>query len=163
MAIFWSIVEFLTNDGLIKEEVDFKVDYVSRLKTDKLTTETDWNPGKNVLFLNHSRIFQLYRVHGHKAKENIIPLKTLEYYLVNSKEYLGRKLSVSFKVEENRKVVEDVDTEVNLDGGQLKKTTRRITTAMTFDYDLLNISIVNKVEKQAVDQNTGKISDDLPF
>lgn len=163
MAIFWSIVEFLTNDGLIKEEVDFKVDYVSRLKTDKLTTETDWNPGKNVLFLNHSRIFQLYRVHGHRAKENVIPLKTLEYYLVNSKEYLGRKLSVSFKVEENRKVLEDVDAEVSMDGSQLKKTTRRITTAMTFDYDLLNISIVNKVDKQNVDHNTGKPSEDEPF
>ena len=25
MAIFWSIVEFLTNDGLIREDVDFKV------------------------------------------------------------------------------------------------------------------------------------------
>jgi len=163
MAIFWSIVEFLTNDGLIREDVDFKVDYISKLKTDKLTTETDWNPAKNVLFLNHSRIFQLYRVHGQKAKENILPLKTLEYYLMNSKEYLGRKLSVSFKVEDNRRLVEDQEVEVNTEGNQVKKVTRRITTAMAFDYDMLHISILNMIDKQEIDEKTGKPKSDLPF
>jgi uncharacterized protein YjhX (UPF0386 family) len=163
LSIFWSIVEFLTNDGLIREEVDFKVDYLSKLKTDKLTIETDWNPAKNVLFLNHSRIFQLYRVHGQKTKENILPLKTLEYYLMNSKEYLGRKLSVSFKVEDNRRVVEDQEVEVNPEGNQVKKVTRRITTAMAFDYDMLNISILNRVDKQEFDEETGDINSDLPF
>jgi len=163
LSIFWSIVEFLTNDGLIREDVDFKVDYISKLKTDKLTIETDWKPAKNVLFLNHSRIFQLYRVHGQKAKENILPLKTLEYYLMNSKEYLGRKLSVSFKVEDNRRVVEDQEVEVNQGGNSMKKVTRRITTAMAFDYDMLSISILNKVDKQEVDEETGKLKSDLPF
>jgi len=163
MAIFWSIVEFLTNDGLIREDVDFKVDYITKLKTDKLITETDWNPAKNVLFLNHSRIFQLYRVHGQRAKENILPLKTLEYYLMNSKEYLGRKLSVSFKVEDNRRLVEDQEVEVNTEGNQVKKVTRRITTAMAFDYDMLHISILNMVDKQVIDEKTGKPKSDLPF
>lgn len=163
LSIFWSIVEFLTNDGLIREDVDFKVDYISKLKTDKLTTETDWNPAKNILFLNHSRIFQLYRIHGQKAKENILPLKTLEYYLMNSKEYMGRKLSVSFKVEDNRRVVEDQEVEVNQGGNTMKKVTRRITTAMAFDYDMLSISILNKIDKQEVDEETGKLKEDLPF
>jgi len=163
MSIFWSIVEFLTNDGLIREDVDFKVDYISKLKTDKLTIETDWSPAKNVLFLNHSRIFQLYRVHGQKTKENILPLKTLEYYLMNSKEYLGRKLSVSFKVEDNRRLVEDQEVEVNTEGTQMKKVTRRITTAMAFDYDMLHISILNMVDKQEIDEITGKPKSDLPF
>jgi DNA primase len=163
LAIFWGIVEFLTNDGLIREDVDFRVDYISKLKTDKLTIETDWHPAKNILFLNHSRIFQLYRVHGQRAKENVLPLKTLEYYLMNSKEYLGRKLSVSFKVEDNRRVVEDQEIEVNTSGNSMKKVTRRITTAMAFDYDLLHISILNMVDKQEIDDQTGKPKDDLPF
>jgi DNA primase len=163
LAIFWGIVEFLTNDGLIREDVDFRVDYISKLKTDKLTIETDWHPAKNILYLNHSRIFQLYRVHGQRAKENVLPLKTLEYYLMNSKEYLGRKLSVSFKVEDNRRVVEDQEIEVNTSGNSMKKVTRRITTAMAFDYDLLHISILNMVDKQEIDDQTGKPKDDLPF
>ena len=163
LSIFWGIVEFLTNDGLIREDVDFRVDYISKLKTDKLTIETDWHPSKNILFLNHSRIFQLYRVHGQRAKENVLPLKTLEYYLMNSKEYLGRKLSVSFKVEDNRRVVEDQEVEVGTNGNSMKKVTRRITTAMAFDYDLLHISILNMVDKQEIDDETGKPKDDLPF
>ncbi|MEI7526519.1 MAG: DNA primase [Mariniphaga sp.] len=155
LSIFWGIVEFLTNDGLIREDVDFRVDFVSSLKTDLLTTETNWHPAKNILFLNHSRIFQLYRVHGQKTKENILPLKTLEYYLMNSKEYLGRKLSVSFKVEENKRVVEDQEVEVNIHGKGVKKVTRRVTTAMAFDYDMLQISILNVVNKQEIDDDIG--------
>lgn len=163
ISIFWGIVEFLTNDGLIKEDVDFKVDFVTRLKTDIVSTEAEWTKPKNILYLNHSRIFQLYRVHGQKTKENILPLKTLEYYLMNSKEYLGRKHSVSFKVEENHRIVEDQDTNVSIDGNQIKKITRRITTAMVFDYDMLNISILNMVDKQEVDPNTGEPPENFPF
>jgi DNA primase catalytic core len=151
LSIFWGIVEFLTNNNEIREDVDFKVDFVSSIKTDKILGEVEWSQPKNVLLLNHSRIFQLYRVHGHRAKENILPLKTLEYYLINSKEYLGKKSSVSFKVEDNNRVIEDVNV-----GMELNKTTRRITTAMVFDYDLLNISIVNKIVNNKTDT-------DLPF
>jgi hypothetical protein len=50
-----------------------------------------------------------------------------------------------------------------VDGNQIKKTTRRITTAMVFDYDMLNISILNIVDKQEIDPNTGEPSDNLPF
>jgi hypothetical protein len=69
-------------------------------------------------------------------------MKTLEYYLMNSKEYLGRKNSVSFKVEENKKIVEDKEEPV-MGAPPVKTIKRRITTAMVFDYDLLNISILN--------------------
>jgi len=162
-SIFWDIVEFLTQDGQIREGVDFRVDFVSKLKTDKLTTETLWNPAKHVLFLNHSRVFQLYRVHGQKSKDTILPLKTLEYYLTNSKEYLGRKASVSFKVEENHRVVEDQESMNGRDGKTIKKVTRHITTAMAFDYDMLNISILNVVQHETSDSESKEVGEDLPF
>jgi hypothetical protein len=139
------------------------VDFVSKLKTDKLTTETLWNPAKHVLFLNHSRVFQLYRVHGQKSKDTILPLKTLEYYLTNSKEYLGRKASVSFKVEENHRVVEDQESMNGRDGKTIKKVTRHITTAMAFDYDMLNISILNVVQHETSDSESKEVGEDLPF
>jgi hypothetical protein len=72
---------------------------------------------------------------------------------MNSKEYLGRKLSVSFKVEDNRRLVEDQEVEVNTEGNQVKKVTRRITTAMAFDYDMLHISILNMVDKWILRSN----------
>lgn len=163
LSVFWSIVEFLTNDGLIKEEVDFKIDIVNKLKTDLVSPETLWPNPKKILILNHSRIFQLYRVHGQKSKENILPLKTLEYYLVNSPEYLGKKHAVAFRVENYNRIVEDQDSGVAMDGTQIKKTTRRITTAMIFDYEMLNISIMNVSVDQKVEESTGQVSEVYPF
>jgi len=161
LAIFWSIVEFLANNNEIREDVDFKIDFITRLKTDKV--EVEWIAAKNVLLLNHSRIFQLYRVHGGKAKENILPLKPLEYYLMNSKEYLGRKSSVSFKVEDYKRTVEDTEISVSPSGVEMRKTTRRITTAMAFDYDLLHISIHNNIENVEVDKQNSSSTSEIPF
>ncbi|MHC1707502.1 MAG: DNA primase [Bacteroidales bacterium] len=143
LSIFWSIIEYLAQNGEIKEEVDFRIDYLSMLKTDKI--DTHWAAGKTIVYINHSRIFQLYRVHGKRTGENILPLKTLEYYLQNSKEYLGKKSSVAFKIEEDGKIVQDVDLVDRVE----KK--RRITTAMTFDYKELGITL--DYDKSTVDLN----------
>ena len=35
--------------------------------------------------------------------------------------------------------------------------------SMVFDYDMLNISILNIVDKQEVDPDTGEPPEDLPF
>lgn len=161
LSIFWNIVEFLANNNEIKEDVDFKIDPAHKLKTDLVNSE--WSEAKNILFLNHSRVFQLYRVHGNRAKENILPLKTLEYYLMNSKEYLGRKASVSFRVEDNNRVVEDVNMAASIDGSEKKRSTRRITTAMTFDYDALHISIHKNVIYEEVEINLTETDKPFPF
>jgi DNA primase catalytic core len=163
LSIFWSIVEFLANNNEIREDVDFKIDYANSIKTDKITTEVEWSKPRNVLLLNHSRVFQLYRVHGQRAKENILPLKTLEYYLINSKEYFGRKSSVSFKVEDNRRLVEDTEISVNPSGVETRRVTRRITTAMAFDYDALHISIHNNVDNVEVERQFQQPSEGMPF
>ena len=163
LSIFWQIVEYLTNNGEIREDVDFRILYTTSIKTDKLTSEVVWAQGKNVLLINHSRIFAAYRIHGGRSKENVLPLATLEYYLINCKEYLGRKQSVSFKVEENKKVLEDTDSGVTTNGTDMKKTTRRVTTAMAFEYDLLNISIHNIIDNVEVEQPDSVPAEILPF
>jgi len=134
---FWSIVEFLVQNGDIREEVDYKVDFVSMLTTDTIK-EAEYSVPKNVLFMDHTRIFQFYRTHGKQSDMKVLPLPTLEYYLKNSKEYLGRKNSVGFKVEINKRIVEDTDSVAGI------KKKRHVTTAMAFDYDALGISIINQ-------------------
>lgn len=153
VSVFWAIVEYLVQDGQIKEEVDFKLDLVTDLKTDMVNTE--WTQPRTVLFLNHSRVFQLYRVHGNKSKENILPVKTLEYYLQHSEEYLGRKLSVSFKVQDYAGRIEEDHGEP---GSIDKRGKRKVTTAICFDYDKLGISIHN-VEQEV----QGLVPADEPF
>lgn len=152
LSIFWSIVEFLANEGAIKEEVDYKIDMVNSLKTDKVNAQ--WSQPKQVLFINHSRLFQLYRVHGNRSRENILPLKTLEYYLMNSKEYLGKKLSVSFKVLTDSGAV---DNGVVASMNEPDKLKRKITTAMSFEYEAIGISLSSSL----VEQKTPV--EDLPF
>lgn len=156
LSIFWSIVEFLANDGLIKEEVDYRIDCLDRIKTD--TLDAQWPVNKNVVYINHSRLFQLYRVHGNKTKENILPLKTLEYYLQHSKEYLGKKLSVAFRVEDNGRIIED-STQYN--GDPVQK--RKITTAMAFEYDLLNINLTSVTNDGTSNQKELSVKAELPF
>lgn len=163
LAIFWSIVEFLANNGEIMEEVDFRIDYVTSIKTDLIKIKTEWPHPKNILLINHSRIFQLYRVHGHKSKDNILPIKTLEYYLTNSKEYMGRKMSVPFKVAVNNRIIEDQDMPPVTGNQGMQKTTRKITTAMAFDYDMIGISIHNTTETTEDNKVTSDITEEMPF
>lgn len=143
LSIFWSIVEFLANNGKIREDVDFKIDYVTRLKTDRI--ESEWPTPKTVIYINHSQIFQLYLTHGNQSKQSILPIKTIEYYLCNCKEYLGRKNSVAFKVVDNGQVVED-----GMDSEGIPITKRKITTAMVFDYNPLNINMATETTKSKV-------------
>jgi DNA primase len=158
LSIFWSIVEFLANDGLIKEEVDYKIDCVNFLKTD--TMNAQFNQPIQVLYINHSRLFQLYRVHGNKTKENIIPLKTLEYYLQHSKEYMGKKGSVAFRVEENGKIVKDEVDTADLHGNKMIQK-RKITTAFAFNYDMLGINLITTTDK--VESMEEAFSEKEPF
>ena len=144
LAKFWTMIEFLVNDGELKEEVDFKIESVTKLTTDTVK-EKEFGSGKLLLFVNHSRVLQKYRILGKRAGENVLPLNTLEYYLLNSISYLGKKKSVNFKVERDKKILED-KTEQSVDGPARKISYRRNTTAMTFDYKALNIDIATDTE-----------------
>jgi hypothetical protein len=157
LSTFWSIIEFLVNDGLLKEGVDFRIEYCNSLKTDTLNAH--WTEPKNLVFVNHSRLFQLYRTHGSRSQEKLIPLSTLEYYLQHCKEYLGRKTSVAFKVEENKRIVEDF-TETCA-GIETKK--RKITTAMVFDYDKLGINLSTTTIKDEEETSIFKAQSVKPF
>ena len=152
LSVFWSIFEFLVSDEQLKQDIDFKIELIDSLKTDKVNVE--WKAHKHVLMLNHTRIFQLYLVHGGKSHENIIPRKTLEYYLMNCKEYLGKKHAVGFHVEENRRIVEDVDVPATSFNGASTRKVRKITDAMCFDFIPLNLSLA---------KHTTTESDKMPF
>jgi DNA primase len=148
LAKFWTTIEFLVNEGELKDQVDFRVEMASELYTDKVNVaKGDWPAGKLLLFLNHSRALPKYRIHGRKTGESVLPLNTLEYYLMNSFDYMGKKQSMSFKVEKDKKVVADVEVD-DINSGKKTIITRRITKAMTFDYLNLNIDIITEVGEE---------------
>jgi len=135
LSNFWSIFEYLVKDGLLEHGVDFHVRFKTKLKTTKIDVE--FKQAKKVIIINHTKIFQLYRKHGKVASEKILPIPTLQYYLQNSKEFLGMLKSVAFMNRDGitRQLMEEVAT----DGTTKKKT--QVTTAYVFDYEMLELSV----------------------
>lgn len=140
LSNFWSIVEYLVKEGLLENEIDFYIRRVNKLKTDKVNIE-EFKEEKTILELNHTKVFQLYRKHGKIASDKVLPISTIQYYLQNSKEYLGIKKSVAFK---NRDAITKQIKEENFtDNYGVSHTVKKyqVTNAYVFDYEMLGISI----------------------
>lgn len=130
ISSFWNIIQYLYAEGLILEEVDYKIISTSKLKTDSL--DIIWPEPKNILFIQHSRIFILYRKHGKQSDEKILPIDSIDYYLRNDKRFLGKKASVSFKA---------VNPKTGYETSTPMETRRKITRAYAFLYDDLEINL----------------------
>ena len=96
LAGFWHTVQYLLSEGEIVAEGDFRVDYLKRLKTDAVDTE--WQTEHPILMLQTSRILKLYKKSNKQTDEVGLPESSLKYYLEKSKEYMGKKAAVRFKV-----------------------------------------------------------------
>jgi DNA primase catalytic core len=89
ISTFWNIVGFLASDGAIQNGVDYKIELIKDLHTD--TVDIEFPDMTNVIYIQMSRIFQMYRKHGKSAGEKILPVDSIDYYLRNDKRYLGKK------------------------------------------------------------------------
>ena len=87
---FWNVVQYLASEGDLIEGGDFIIKYCDHLKTDE--TEAEWETERPILFLQKSRIFNLYRKEGRQANEKVLPTDALRYYLQNHRSYLGHKV-----------------------------------------------------------------------
>ena len=145
VANFWDIFNFLVKDEELYEDIDFKVNLEKGLKTDK--GAFDFTPPRVVIYLNHSRIFQKYRRHGAATRDNVLSIKTLEYYLKNSAEYVGKKDSVRFKL---TRVNHMTESEQASFGESTAKY--QITSSLVFMYDMLMTNYNIQVVKEAIEE-----------
>ena len=132
ISTFWSLVQYMHAEGMIQENVDFRIDFaVTRIKTDLL--DKTFNEPTNLLFIQHSRVIPLYRKHGKINSEKILPTDSIDYYLRNDKRFLGKKLAVRFK---------SVDPKTGIELTKPNGTKQqKINTAYVFLYDDLNITL----------------------
>jgi len=144
ISSFWNIIQYLYADGLIMEEVDYKIVTTVNPKTDIINSE--WNEPRQVLYLQHSRIFTLYRKHGKLSGEKILPVDSIDYYLRNDKRFLGKKKSERFKAVDNRGTEIQVETQ---DGIFHKK--KKITTAYAFLYEDLAITLHSEESDETIE------------
>ena len=153
---FWKMLEFMSLDGLIRNDEDYKVVNLPSLKVrakgDKEEV-LEWKENKNVLFLRFQRVFPKYAEnHRKQTGENGHPETSLKSYMkADKKAFLGNVKAVEFGT------------------GQ--------TSAYAFDYDKLVLSLKDvhtgsfnpftNNEKDAIQHWQTKIElekdDDVPF
>ena len=128
---FWNVVQYLASDGELIEGGDFFIRYCSKFKTDIINAT--WQTERPVLFLQKTRIFNLYRKEGRQANEKVLPTDALKYYLQNSRAYLGEKVA---RFDVYKKGIIQYDHTRAAMGSTPPKLTMT-QRAYCFDYDLL--------------------------
>lgn len=133
LANFWNVVSYLQQDGEIFLESDFRIDYLDRLKTNKVKDLVFQRP-KPILRMRTDRIFMLYKKFSKQVGDSALPTESLSFYLENSKEYLGVQNSVRFK---NILKGVEVTKEYEADGQKVYRKTSMTKQALCFDYSEL--------------------------
>lgn len=88
---FWNTVQYLVSDGELIDGGDFFIRFLNHLKTD--VADVCWTERRPVLFLQKTRVFNLYRKEGRQTNDKVLPTDALRYYLQNSMAYLGEKVA----------------------------------------------------------------------
>ena len=88
---FWNTVQYLVSDGELIDGGDFFIRFLNHLKTD--VADVSWTERRPVLFLQKTRVFNLYRKEGRQTNDKVLPTDALRYYLQNSTAYLGEKVA----------------------------------------------------------------------
>ena len=88
---FWNTVQYLVSDGELIDGGDFFIRFLNYLKTD--VADVCWTERRPVLFLQKTRVFNLYRKEGRQTNDKVLPTDALRYYLQNSTAYLGEKVA----------------------------------------------------------------------
>lgn len=131
ITTFWNIVQYLYEDHMIQEGVDFKIDFSQvTLKTDSVDVNWGAEP-KNVLYVQYGRVMPLYLKAGKQTGDKILPRESMDYYLRNDRRYLGKK-RVRFQVSGKFGTIKQ-DPE--------GRKQYKITNAYAFLYDDLDIAL----------------------
>lgn len=141
------MVSFLQQDGEIFIEGDYRIEYVNKFKSNLIKIEQQYQEPKAILMMRRNRIFMLYKKFGKQVGDSVLPEGSLNYYLENSKEYMGKKNSVRFKNIQNGVEVQKAE---NTGTGITYRKTSTPDIALCFDYrmirDTYNINLEVELE-----------------
>lgn len=145
----WNSMIYLYEEGMINYDVDFKVKYLKKLKTDKV--EKEYKSEVPVLMIRLNHFIGQYRKMAKQQDERVMSRDSIKYYLTTSSAYLGGKASERWKVYQDGRPV--IDIEVNpKTGASMSKERAKFDRCMCFDYNLL---------KEKFDLNLETVSSDI--
>jgi hypothetical protein len=159
--VFWDMVNYLIDQGLIKEEQDYMFRHKLEIKVmadRKSTSVKAFERTKPILFMRMTRIIPLYREHFKRqssSTSNAMDKGSLIHYLQHQKYYEGFVPNIKFETGETR-LVSDGKT-------SKEKRVKSPFTAYAFDYELMEQYGI-ELKRGSSDENMKNANDDdAPF
>ena len=153
LGSFWNMVQYLASEGVLIDTGDYAIKYLTSLKTD--IVDCSWPSEKAILYMQTTRVFNLYRKEGRQSAEKVLPIDALKYYLANNAAYLGKK-NVRLYVFKNGFHQLDPYRKDKKTGNPVKLT--KIYLCLSFDYQKLidqfgiNLAVDNGSVPESVDE-----------
>ncbi|MFY0628662.1 MAG: hypothetical protein JXR07_20380 [Reichenbachiella sp.] len=159
---FWDMVEFLIDQTLIEEKVDFKfVDkQVVKIYADTKTVDKDLGETKELIYVRMTRIIPLYKENfKRQSSGSAAPMDkgSLMHYLQHQKYFIGMGRSIPF----------DTPTQ-DYEEGKSHVKKRAVSSCMIFDYKLMDqmgieLKRGSSEENKANEPDSKSEIDDLQF
>lgn len=133
---WWSTVENLVRLNKVIVDVDFKIkSSMQSIPLVGYNNKVDVDVTKRYLLLQFNNIVPEYLKECRNTGAKQLPKDSLQYYLENSEEYVGKKKAERFKklLYQNSTATKTVG--ISSDGGA--KYACAVTTCMVFDYDMI--------------------------
>ena len=138
VAVFWRMVSVLAKNGDIEDGYDYIVKTGFHFKFEKLEINREKGDPVKVLAIELDRCVSLYRQLAKKeGVKTILDKGTLEYYLVNSPEYIGRWPK---RMKKRVDKLQESSAQVNPANGDIKVQTY-VPRLFAFDYNRVGIDI----------------------
>lgn len=94
---FWNMLEYMSSEGMIYDEADFKIKYLDGIKTN--VTERLFDRTKPILMLRPKKIILQYKKAAKQTDEKAMSERSIRFYLQTSPGFLGKKKGTErFKV-----------------------------------------------------------------
>ena len=140
LSTFWNMVQYMDNESLIANKVDYIIKYETMISTDKgkiTLPEPIW-----VIYIHFGRIISLYRKLGRQQGLNILPPDTIKHYLINNSSYMGWKKAMRFmKLDKNGLPIKKDNGQLPIDEDDMSNFATYVTSGYAFKFEELNISL----------------------
>lgn len=147
LAAFWNAVAYLKTSGEVFATADYKIQTLKELCT--TNQHYDFGTPRRVLYVNKSRMFNLYKRAAIQTGDSALPEDSLKIYLENSDYFLGYVRSVRFK-----QIIHGIK-QVVVTGDGHTRDKEQVLQAMCFNYD----KIVERYGIELEDQLSGGFAD----
>lgn len=145
MYTFFSNINFLIDNGSVKQGRDFKIESPGKLTLQKKGKETQLRtlePAEmKVIHLNLTNIYPLY---SQLAKKEALSLQSLYSYLESNEAYIGKTRATRFRWQDVTEIPKGDPISTGIDSYQLDNTMKRVminkesnTSSVVLNYDRL--------------------------